>query len=339
MISSKFAYRLVAIGIMLVVNGNAIAIAQTAEPNSETISANFRGKVVYDGSYEGKRTTPPRMPSNLSLGNLLGAALSSNTEDVQGGTHFEIEYEGNLLKGSWRQQGILSGAGTMTGTRNGSVCQIVTNEGVKFGAECSQTRFFARTAFSDARGRKYKGVIEANATNVVDYVERDRQIAAKAEQDRVAAAEAAARYAALPSASPVLVRKFDGLVQIDSRGWAFNHYDVGSLHNVKIVSGKAGVGTYVMRGEYTYNGGARGWVMVEMVGPNLSCIQFWDAVLGCRGLRTAAQGQAMRNALVGAMTSGGSNSRSSGSSDETARFNAWTQQNRDDGLNDNGTPK
>lgn len=339
MISPAFASRFVSIGIVLVLNGNAIAIAQTSEPNGETISANFRGKVVYDGSYEGKRTTPPRMPSNLSLGNLLGAALSSNTEDVQGGTHFEIEYEGNLLKGSWRQQGVLAGSGTMTGTRNGSACQIVTNEGVKFSAECSQTRFFARTAFSDARGRKYKGVIEANATSVVDYVERDRQIAIKAEQDRRAAAEAAARYAALPSAGPALTQKFDRIVQADSQGWAFNRYDAGSLRNVKIVSGKAGVGTYVMRGEYTYNGGARGWVMAEMVGPKLSCIQFWDAVLGCRGLRTAAQGQAMRNALVGALTSGGSSSSGSASSDETARFNAWTQQNRDDGLNDNGTPK
>ena len=210
MISSALASRIVAIGIVLALNGNATAIVQTTEPVGETISAEFRGKVVYDGSYEGTRTTPPRMPSNLSLGGLLGAALSSNTEDVQGGTHFEIEYEGNRLKGTWRQQGILSGSGTITGTRNGSVCQIITNEGVKFSAECSQSRFFAKTAFSDARGRKYKGVIEAKATSVVNYVERDQQTAQSA-------------------SGPSLTKRSEGFVQTDS-----NSYDAKQFYGVDV---------------------------------------------------------------------------------------------------------
>lgn len=329
-------------GIVLASIFNYPAFAQLSGAESDVIESTFRGKIVYDGSYEGKVSTSPRIPRNLSLGSILDAATSAKSERYKGGAHYEIEYDGNQVKGTWQQQGTYTANGSLTGTRNGSTCQLVTNEGIRFTAECGKTRFFSRLSFSDNRGQKYQSVLDANRTAVVDYVERDKQSAIAAEQARVAAAAAAARYAALPSAGPALTRKFDALVQTDSQGWAFNRYDAGSMSNVKIVSGKAGVGTYVMRGEYTFNGGSQGSVMAEMVGSKLSCIQFWDGVVGCRGLRTPEQGQAMRNALVGAIVSSGSGSSSSSncnSACEDERFSNWTQENVRQGLNENGTPK
>lgn len=302
------------VALVVIANSQSPLFAQAGNGESAVISDDFRGKIVYEGSYEGTKSTPMRPPRRLSLGALLESATSGSSEPYRGTMRIEVEYEGNGFKGVWRQQGEAAGtgSGTMTGTRVGTTCQVTMNDGSRYTADCDRYRFNARTENTGRRGEKYRGVVTTNATSLVDYVERDRQLALQAEKDRIAAAEAAARYAALPNAGPALTRKFEQYVREDSQGWAFNRYDFGSLTNVKIVSGKAGVGTYVMRGEYTYNGGAPGSVMVEMNGPNLSCIQFWDAVIGCRGLRTAAQGQAMRDAAVGALAGGLDSGSSSG---------------------------
>lgn len=324
------------------------AVAQTtmgsAGGDANAFPETFRGKVIYEGVHEGTRTTPARPPRGLNLRDLLASASSGLSESYQGGIRLELEFDGGSVKGVWRQQGMIAGSGTVSGTRSGSTCQLISNEGVSYQAVCAKSKFFANLSFFDSRNRKYKGIVNSNLISMVDYVERDRQLAERAEKNRIAAAEAAARYAALPSAGAALTQKFEQFVRQDSQGWAFNRYDYGSLANVKIVSGKAGAGTYVMRGEYTYNGGAKGSVMVEMIGPKFNCIQFWDAVAGCRGLRTAAQGQAMRDLAVGALANGmGSGSGASqGRCDlncQTERGIIWQQENRQQGLNDNGTPK
>jgi hypothetical protein len=283
-------------------------LAQAQVANDAVLPADFRGQVTYDGYYEGVMTTSPRMPRNLDLNSILSAAASSREEPYRGSTRYVVDFDGNLLKGTIREQGSFNAHGTFTGTRQGTTCNLVNNMGIRMSVTCDKNRFYAQLSFTDNRGRKYRSKLEANRTVFVDYVERDKQRAIDAEKARIAAAEAAARYAALPSAPPALVQKFDRFVQTDAQGWAFNRYDAGSMRSVKIVSGKAGLGTYVMRGEYTYNGGQKGWVMAEMSGQNLSCIQFWDGVVGCRGLRTPGQGQAMRNAAVSAFLSSGDGS-------------------------------
>lgn len=340
----KASSNLVALVLFALTICHTPLLAQSGNGAAAILPEDFRGKIVYEGGYEGTMSTPIRAPRRLSLGALIDSATSGSSEPYQGAIRVEVEYDGNGFKGVWRQQGTLAGSGTLSGTRTGATCQVITNEGFRYTANCDRNNFSARTEFTNNRGRKFKGAVSSSATSVVDYVERDRQLAIQAEKDRIAAAEAAARYAALPNAGPALTKKFEQYVRQDSQGWAFNQYDVGSLTNVKIVSGKAGAGTYVMRGEYTYNGGMNGSVMVEMNGPNLSCIQFWDAVMGCRGLRTAAQGQAMRDAAVGALAGSLSSGSSSGQGGcdlncQTERGIMWQQENRNQGLNDNGTPK
>jgi hypothetical protein len=262
--------------------------AQGSGGSDEAIAPIFRGKIVYDGGYEGTVSTPFRIPRNLNFGSILDAATSSKSESYRGSSRYEIEYSGNLVTGTYREQGSFNGGGTFNGTRSGTTCQLVTNEGVRFTAECGRSKFYSNIAFTDNRGRKYKSIVDTNQTSLVDYVERDKQVAIDAENARAAAAAAAARYAALPGAGPALTQKFDSFVRTDAQGWAFNRYDAGSMHNVKIVSGKAGVGTYVMRGEYTYNGGSKGSVLVEMAGSNLSCIQFWDGAFSGGGSGSSA---------------------------------------------------
>jgi hypothetical protein len=225
-----------------------------------------------------------------------------------------------------------------TGSVTNGVCRMVGPDDTLEG-RCSKDGFSGVLHGKTKRGQSVNGTFQASAVQVVDLDERARQQQA-AEKTRLAAIAAAeARLRNAPAAGPLLSKKLEGFVRTDAQGWAFNRFDAGSIANVKVIDGSVKSGHYTLRGEYTYNGGVSGWVLAQMEGPNLGCIQFHDAIIGCRALRTPEQGQAMRSALVGAVTSGGTNSSRSQEADENARFNAWTQQNRDDGLNDNGTQK
>jgi len=168
----KMALRLKA-GVCPLVIGHSLAFAQTS-PATGVIAENFNGQIIYDGTYNGTMSVPMRVPQNLSLGSLLGAAMNTKSQPYGGATHYEVEYNGNQVKGTWRQQGLFTGNGTFTGTRTGSTCNLVTNEGIQYTAECTTTRFFSRLAFTDGRGRKHKSVIDTNQTTLVDYAERDR---------------------------------------------------------------------------------------------------------------------------------------------------------------------
>lgn len=299
--------------------------AQGDGATGDELPADFRGEITYFGNYSGSVKTRADRMRNLSLGEALRSATSSQNLPLSGEYEITIRYNGNQITGTYASRSATgpNGAsigprGTITGTRRGSTCTF--NDPSAVGgppgvAYCGRSRWeWANDNVFNPQGHKVALRVVTSQTRFVDYAEQERARAIEAEKARVAAAEAAARYAALPNASTALTRKFDELVQIDSRGWAFNRYSAGSMRNVKIVSGQAGSGTYVMRGEYTYNGNQTGSVMAEMNGQNLSCIQFWDSMIGCRGLRTPEQGQAMRSALLDLFSSGsGSSSQSSGS--------------------------
>jgi hypothetical protein len=276
------------------------AHAQSGNP----IQSGFRGKIVYEGYLEGTMRTPGRPIRNLNMRSILQSATRGKSQEVRASLRYEVEYSGQIVRGTHRAQGSMQGSGTFTGTRDGTSCDIVFQDGLRANFFCDANRFASDQSFTDARGRSFNNHLEAHATAVVDFAERDRQNAIAQQQARQAAAAEAARYAALPNAGAALVQKFEGYVQTDSRGWAYNKYNPGSLRNVKIVDGSVKSGNFVMRGDYSYNGGSKGWVMAKMSGGRLECIQFWDAQIGCRGLRTPEQGQAMRSAVAGAIAGG-----------------------------------
>jgi hypothetical protein len=76
------------------------------------------------------------------------------------------------------------------------------------------------------------------------------------------------------------------LVALDSRTWLLNRYDYGSMVNARVIATSASRDVLVIRGEYTYNGGARGWVSVRVDGDGPKCLEFWDFAGSCRPLRS-----------------------------------------------------
>ncbi|MGZ8285155.1 MAG: hypothetical protein ACXW27_04515 [Allosphingosinicella sp.] len=258
----------------------------------------FRGRIVYQGSFSAEAFRAGRTTPNANARMRAIARRNDRSWQEDGSITLTVTFDGNKLQGSYVGSGGM-GRGTFTGTRQGSSCTVSQGQGDFNTMRCdraswsgvSQTPPGARVAATTR--------IDARQTQFVDARVEDeqRRLAAAQAAERARAAEAA--YNALPSAGPALTRRLDGLVQTDSRGWAFNRYDTGSIANVKIIEGSIRSGNFVMQGYYTYNGGNRGWVMAKMAGGTLDCIQFFDAVVGCRGLRTAEQGQAMRDAAFG----------------------------------------
>jgi hypothetical protein len=152
-----------------------------------------------------------------------------------------------------------------------------------------------------------------NAARAQVQAERDEALAEKrkADAEEMAARRKAelAAIAAMPAAHDASRIKLEKIVETDSRGWAFNHFDQGTIHDVRVAEGSEKSGSMTLRGVYTYNGGSAGWVLAKIEGGKFSCVQFWDARGGCRAMKTPEQG-AQARALVGAavnsLASGGS---------------------------------
>ena len=64
-------------------------------------------------------------------------------------------------------------------------------------------------------------------------------------------------------------RLLDRLAAEDSRSWAMNQYDLGSMGYVSIEQSSNGV--KIVKGYYSYSHGKRGWVEAKFVNYRLSC--------------------------------------------------------------------
>lgn len=110
--------------------------------------------------------------------------------------------------------------------------------------------------------------------------ERARIEAANGERER---GDETARVAAGRPATPAQTRLLTNAIVQDSRSWLMNRYDVGSLTNVR--ASTIG-GVTMLRGDYSYNGGTRGWLEARVAGGRIECIHYHDTG-GCAPVRTA----------------------------------------------------
>ncbi|HEY6814500.1 MAG TPA: hypothetical protein VI168_03065 [Croceibacterium sp.] len=77
----------------------------------------------------------------------------------------------------------------------------------------------------------------------------------------------------------------DSIVETDSQGWWVNDYDSGSMTDAAVTQVSDDGRAYVVRGNYTYNGGSGGYVDALVRDNQLVCLQFWDTS-SCRAMRT-----------------------------------------------------
>jgi hypothetical protein len=280
-------------------------VSDDAEP-TQASGLPAHAQVTYRGTWSASMTIAPRVNfNNLNLRSMLSQATNVRTRNMGGDFTISATTTGSNV------HGYLWGAGfarePFTGTIHNGTCQLtgaVGNAGDRFQGRCGPDGFSGTIHGQLRDGQSYTGTFDTSAAQVVDIDQQQRQQFAARQQEQAQADAAAAKLRNAPLAGPALTRKLEGYVQTDSRGWAFNHYDAGTVTNVKIIDGSVASGSYILRGEYTYNGGQSGWVAAKMAGPNLQCILFWDAMIGCRNLRSPEQGVIMRKAMVDALSPG-----------------------------------
>jgi len=289
----------------------------------------WRGQISYSGTQQGYSQRQQRAPRRLTLGTALEALAGGEREEFGGPYQLQLTIDGDAVSGTY------SGApgsgirpGRIAGTRNGSRCRLFADD-ILIEAECTADRFVGNGR-SQGNSRVSQTLrIDARATDVVDAAEEERQAAEAAAQDAAqaadelaqaeverAAAEAGraaaaaaerARIASMPAASSAQTALLERTVRQDAQAWRLNRYDAGSMSNVR-ASSIAG-GLTLLRGDYTYNGGSRGWVEARVTGGRVECLGYWD-VGGCalpRGTVAVASGPAAPTRAVppGAGRSGG----------------------------------
>lgn len=115
-----------------------------------------------------------------------------------------------------------------------------------------------------------------------------------------------------------LAKIIDAVIQVDSRGWMFNRYDVGSVSSERFLEQSADGKNAVAYGEYTYNGGSRGWIKIRLTNGEVECMEYFDFAGRCRPAGTASYGsQLALDLMVSAMAAPSSSSYGDGSAGQT----------------------
>lgn len=281
-----------------------------------------RAEITYQGTYDVTVSQPMRVPRKFSLESALDAVQGSRGRTLSGTLTIVAKFEGQAVTAQASGTGGVRAA-RMSGSSIAGRCHLALADGsTTYDGTCTSQGFTGTIGGTAAGNSTVRGRFTLAASKVVDVAERERQQQFAAEKARIdrekAIAAERARIAAMPNAGAAYTTKLAGLVQADARGWAFNHLDPGSVHNVKVADGSIKSGNFVLRGEYTYNGGSPGSVLAQFSAGKFACIQFWDAMIGCRGLRTVEQGQTMRSLALGAVSGGGGGGGSS-QPDESSR--------------------
>jgi hypothetical protein len=76
----------------------------------------------------------------------------------------------------------------------------------------------------------------------------------------------------------------DQLVTQDSKSWAMNKYDPGSMRSTATIRQSSNGTHLTVVGHYSYNRGQPGWVQAEFSNGKLSCLLYWDFPNDCRPL-------------------------------------------------------
>jgi len=255
-----------------------------ADDRGDTLPADFRGRITYQGNFSAKAFRAGRAPANAS--NIVRRIARGNDREwsEDGTITITVEFDGNRIRGSHSGSGGM-GRGTFTGTRNGRFCTISSGQGDQNTVECTRTTW-SGTSRSAAGARIESTVqIDARATQFVDAgappVQAPQRGAAPRPEARttpVAGVSPARQGSVAPPVQPAAPTGTAGIIdraiRQDSQSWLSNTYDPGSVSDVRRTGGSGGTITY--SATYTFNQGIRGSVVVDISGNRVRCLQFFD---------------------------------------------------------------
>jgi hypothetical protein len=293
----------------------------------DVLPPDFRGRITYSGTHEGRVTTPGPMPRRLDLRSIARAA--GRTREYGGAYELVLEFDGNALSGR------VSGTGgllptTLSGTRRGDRCRLIDDRyGTITEARCTAAGFTGTARTQPGSRQNMTMEIDASAVQFIDAAQEAREPLVAAEAERQAARRAppppTRAIPAAPSApARDLPRHADGtpvvtpaalgvsldellnrLVRMDALTWHMNQYVQNSMRNARYEQTNRGHTSFIARGTYSYRSqsGAsapqQGWVRVWIQDGRFRCIEFHDVAGDCRPLN-----QNPSQMILGAMAEG-----------------------------------
>ncbi len=114
----------------------------------------------------------------------------------------------------------------------------------------------------------------------------------------------------------------------DSAGWAFNSYDTGSVTNARLIS-DGETGSTAVQGDYTYNGGSRGWIRANISNGRVECIIYHDYPSRCRPVGDYSYQSGVLSLLVAAAVTGAANPSTTSTIESSASDRMRERRQRD----------
>jgi tetratricopeptide (TPR) repeat protein len=110
--------------------------------------------------------------------------------------------------------------------------------------------------------------------------------------------QSALGYNAYPEASTPMKKRLREIIQYDSQFWSLGRLNSTSLKEVRIISGVEGSSSYSIRADYfvddPFGGERKNWMVAEMSGGKVFCLQYGGSSEGCRGMYTAGKNTTAR---------------------------------------------
>lgn len=243
-------------------------------PGGGGLPADFRGKVSYFGNHSGEIVT-----SRLS-------AAAKPSKDcprpdqrcpvrIGGSLQVDLEFDGDVVRGSFRGSGGLSDSG-LIGRRQGSQCRLFDlADGSVWSGSCTLEGFAGTVKSVPNAPTQISLAFEVVGTKASDYAEQERR-----RRDALLRARHIDMLRTTIASSAPIETRFAAVIELDSYSWLLDRLVPNSLTGVRKTKPRGG--NYEIYGEFQLTGSGTGWARAQVVGDQISCIEFWDFPGQCR---------------------------------------------------------
>jgi hypothetical protein len=270
--------RLVLGAVLLLMAAGTPSLAQDnngAAREGQGLPENFHGKISYFGNHSGevKSTRTIRDGPRRDCPRPDGGC----PERIGGSLEIELEFDGDIVKGSFRGTGGLRESG-LIGRRIGSMCRLYDlTDGSVWAGRCDTESFMGAVKSVPNSAVQVTVNFEAVSTKVRDYSEWERR-----RREAIARKRRYERLQATLNGNGPIESRFPAAIELDSYGWQYERLRAGSIRNVTRTKAKRGV--YQVSAEYTLDNGATGWARGQIENEIIVCVEYSDLPGVCRPL-------------------------------------------------------
>jgi hypothetical protein len=272
-------FRMFLAATLLMILWIAPSLAQGPSHNPATVDPaaalpdDFRGRISYFGNHSGEVIST----LTISGGPKKDCPRPDKRcpERIGGSLEVELEFDGDIVKGSFRGTGGLRDS-TLIGRRVGQQCRLYDlTDGSVWQGRCDAQGFQGGVKSVPNAQVQIALNFESVGTRVRDYSEWERRRRAQWLRKR--------HYEMLRAQyegnGPIELR-FAAGVELESFGWGLDRFRPGSMTNIRRTKAKRGV--YDVSGDFTLESGAKGWARGRVEDEQIVCLEYWDVPGVCR---------------------------------------------------------